>query len=207
MPIYKTITIKPRSHLAIWHIEESIDELAKDIELSCFCQHKYEAMSSLIHRKGFMSIRHLLDYFGYNDHDLMYDDKGKPHLKDGKYISISHSFEYTGLIISDHPVGIDIEKQRPVIKKIAHKFTPVSKYEHINDDNERIRKLTVVWCAKESTYKLYGKKGLFFLKDMDVEDFSLADELSVVRVLNQEQQPTYQIKFMEFNGFTCAYTY
>ena len=207
MPIYKTITIKPKSQLAIWHIEESIKELELNIKLSCFCQQKYEAMSSLIHRKGFMSIRHLLDYFGYSDHDLLYDDKGKPHLKDGKYISISHSFEYTGLIISDHPVGIDIEKQRPVIKKIAHKFTPVSKYEHINDENERIRKLTVVWCAKESTYKLYGKKGLFFLKDMDVEDFSLADELSVVRVLNQEHQPTYQIKFMEFNGFTCAYTY
>ena len=125
MPIYKTITIKSNTKLAIWHVDESIDELAENIKLSRFCQQKYDAMSSLIHRKGFMSIRHLLDFFGYTDHDLQYDNKGKPHLKDGKHISISHSFQYTGVIISDQPVGIDIEKQRPIIKKIAHKFTPV----------------------------------------------------------------------------------
>ena len=207
MPIYKTITIKSNTKLAIWHIDESIDQLASNIKLSSFCQQKYDAMTSLIHQKGFMSIRHLLDHFGYKDHDLEYDDKGKPHLKDGRYISISHSFEYTGVIVSEQPVGIDIEKQRPVIKKIATKFTPVQKYSHINNEDDLIRKLTVVWCAKESTYKLYGKKGLFFLRDMDVDDFDLADQLTTVRVLNQKHQPTYQIQFLEFDGFTCAYTY
>jgi len=207
MPIYKTITIQPDIKLALWHVDESIDQLEKGIKLSPFCQQKYKAMSSLVHRKGFMSIRHLLHYFGYTDFDLEYDDKGKPHLKDGRHISISHSFQYTGVIISDKPVGIDIEKQRPIIKKIAHKFTPLRKYKHINDDQVLIKKLTVVWCAKESTYKFYGKKGLFFLKDIDVVDFNLADQKTTVRVLNQQHQPTYQIKFLEFDGFFCAYTY
>lgn len=207
MPIYKTITIKPKTHLAIWHIDEELYELAQKVVLSPYCQEKYDAMGSLIHKKGFMSIRHLLQYFGYSDQDLNYDEKGKPHLNDGNFISISHSFQYTGLIISDQPVGIDIEKQRHKIRKIASKFTPVNKYDHIKDERELMRKLTVVWCAKESTYKLYGKKGLFFLRDMDVDDFQLNDRSTTVRVLNQEDQPEYKIDFLEFDGFTCAYTY
>lgn len=207
MPIYKTITISPNTKLAIWHIEEALDDLAQNVTLSTYCQQKYEAMGSLIHRKGFLSIRHLLAYFGYSDQDLEYDEKGKPHLKDGNFISISHSFQYTGLIISDKPVGIDIEKQRSKIKNIAAKFTPFKKYSHIRDDDELMRKLTIVWCAKESTYKLYGKKGLFFLRDMDVDDFEIKDGATTVNVLNQKDQPQFQIKFLEFDGFTCAYTY
>ncbi|MDR9401635.1 MAG: 4'-phosphopantetheinyl transferase superfamily protein [Psychroflexus sp.] len=207
MPIYKTITISTNTKLAIWHIEEALDDLAQNVTLSTYCQQKYEAMGSLIHRKGFLSIRHLLAYFGYSDQDLEYDEKGKPHLKDGNFISISHSFQYTGLIISDKPIGIDIEKQRSKIKNIAAKFTPFKKYSHIRDDDELMRKLTIVWCAKESTYKLYGKKGLFFLRDMDVDDFEIKDGATTVNVLNQKDQPQYQIKFLEFDGFTCAYTY
>lgn len=207
MPIYKTITISPNTHLAIWHIDEELAELSRDVVLSNYCREKYNGISSMIHKKGFLSIRHLLAYFGYADRDLTYDEKGKPHLNDGNFISITHSFQYTGVIISDKPVGIDIEKQRSKIINIAAKFTPVKKYSHIKDDDELMRKLTVVWCAKESTYKLYGKKGLFFLRDMDVDDFDMTDSATTVRVFNQKDQPQYQIKFLEFDGFTCAYTY
>ncbi len=55
-------------------------------------------------------------------HDLFYDEFGKPHLKDDKYISITHSFNFSGIIVSENKVGIDIEKQRPIITKIASKF-------------------------------------------------------------------------------------
>jgi phosphopantetheinyl transferase len=33
-------------------------------------------------------------------------------LKDGKHISITHSYQFSAIIISDQTVGIDIELQR-----------------------------------------------------------------------------------------------
>ena len=46
----------------------------------------------------------------------------KPNLKDGKNISISHSFDYSVIIVSDKIIGIDIEKQRDKIKRISSRF-------------------------------------------------------------------------------------
>ena len=50
-------------------------------------------MKSELHQRGFLSVRHLLRDFGYTDQDLFYDGNGKPHLKDGKYISITQISE------------------------------------------------------------------------------------------------------------------
>jgi phosphopantetheinyl transferase len=41
---------------------------------------------------------------------LYYTDDGKPHLNDGRKITISHSFDYSAIAISKSEIGIDIEK-------------------------------------------------------------------------------------------------
>ena len=140
MPLYKNITIDERTKVLIWKIEESLALLSESIKLTPHCQKRLDSMKSEIHQRGFMSIRHLLALEGYEDCDLYYDEFGKPHLKDGKYISITHSFTFTGIIISDRPVGIDIEKQRDKILRIAHKFTPIQEYHTLANDEAKIRK-------------------------------------------------------------------
>ena len=115
MPLYKTIRIDPNTNVLIWKIEESYDSLCEGIELTAHCQSRVDNMKSDMHKRGFMSIRHLLAVANYTDHDVYYDDFGKPYLKDGKHISITHSYEFSGIIISNNPVGIDIEKQREKI--------------------------------------------------------------------------------------------
>ena len=113
-----------------------------------------EGMKSEIHRRGFLSIRHLLKEEGYVDEDLIYDEFGKPHLRDGKNISITHSNHFTAIIVGQgQEVGIDIEKQRDKILRIAHKFTPIEEYRTIANTDALIRKLTIVWGCKESLYK------------------------------------------------------
>jgi phosphopantetheinyl transferase len=112
-----------------------------------------EGMKSELHRRGFLSIRHLLAEAGYVDHDLYYDEVGKPHLTDGKHISITHSHEFTGIIISDSKeVGIDIEMQRDKILRIASKFTPLEEYKTLANTDALVRKLSIVGGAKESLY-------------------------------------------------------
>lgn len=205
MPIYKRITVDEDTTALIWKIEETQDVLEKGIVLTDYCQRRYEGMKSLIHKKGFMSIRHLLKEFGYTDFDLSYDENGKPHLADQHHISITHSFEFTAVIVSDKKVGIDIEKQRDKIKLIAPKFTPVEEYKALGDGEDLVRKLTIVWGAKESLYKLYGKKGLLFLHDIFVEDFEISSQKTNAKVMHQDEITYYTLSFLEFENFTCVY--
>jgi len=205
MPLYKTITVSSSTTVYIWKIEEDITTLSQAIKLTDHCQNRLNGMKSELHQKGFMSIRHLLAKAGYTDFDLYYDSNGKPHLHDGKHISITHSYTFTAIIISDHPVGIDIEKQREKILRIAHKFTPVERYYTLTSEEARVRKLTIVWGAKESLYKLYSQEGLSFLKHIDVADFEFDDGQTTAQINYDGNASDYEIKFLEFEGFTCVY--
>src|SRR5690606_1427331 len=196
MPLYKTITVNPATKVFIWKIEETFEALSEGTNLTNNCSNRVANMKSDLHRRGFMSIRHLLALGGYNDHDLYYDENGKPHLKDEKHISITHSFNFSAIIISDLEVGIDIEKQRNKILKIAHKFTPIEEYRTIANEDAMIRKLTIVWCAKESLYKSFAEKGVSFLENIYVEDFALDENKTTATVTYEDKQQTYNVDFL-----------
>ena len=206
MPLYKTITPNSQTAVKIWMITESYDDLMQPITLRPESLKRVLGMKSGIHQCGFLSVRHLLAEFGYTDHDLYYDENGKPHLKDGKQISITHSFNYSGVIISENEiVGIDIEKQRPIITKIASKFVDYEFKYLIDTDDEIVKKLTVIWCAKESLYKLFATPGLSFMQHILVIPFTLEEGSTVSWIDYNDIKYRYNIHFIEFNGFTCAY--
>lgn len=206
MPLYKTITVDEHTSLAIWKVEEPEDLLWKGVELTSYCQDRFDGMKSQLHRRAFLSIRHLLAAYGYTDNDLVYHENGKPHLSDGKHISITHSHNFTGVIISGmDQVGIDIEMQRDKILRIAHKFTPFEEYRTLANTKAIVRKLTIVWGAKESLYKIYGQKGLSFIKHIDVADFSFDAGQTSALINYHGDISDYAIRFLEFEEFTCVY--
>lgn len=206
MPLYKTLEVNTSTAIYIWKIEETEEQLSKNISLTKHSLDRLKRMKSELHRKGFLSIRHLMALAGYKDADMYYDQIGKPHLKDGKKISITHSNHFTGIIISatDH-VGIDIERQREKILRIAYKFTPIKEYRTIANTAALIRKLTIVWGCKESLYKIYEQEGLSFLKDIIVNDFDMIDGKTTGEIIYNRQHTYYKINFLEFENFTCVY--
>jgi phosphopantetheinyl transferase len=206
MPLYKTIQETTTITIYIWKIEETENDLGKGITLTSHCQNRFEGMKSEMHRRGFLSIRHLMAEAGYEDKDLYYDKAGKPHLHDGKYISITHSHHFTGIIISDKDeVGIDIEMQRNKITRIAHKFTPIEAYAHIKDVTDLVRKYTIVWGCKESLYKIYATIGLSFFKNIYIHDFEFSDTQIYGQIIYNGNTSFYEMKYLEFEGFTCVY--
>ena len=208
MALYKRLTVNKTTKVLIWKIEQPLAVLYEGITLTESSKIRLNSMKSELHQRGFLSVRHLLKKVGYSDKDLIYDEFGKPHLKDGKHISITHSFTFSGIIISDEiPVGIDIEKQRDKILKIAHKFTPIQEYKTIANHDALISKLTIVWGAKESLYKIYGKKKLLFLHHIYVNDFKFKDKKTTGEIRYEEEIYSYEIHFLEFEGFTCVFAF
>lgn len=206
MPLYKTISVNSQTTVKIWRIEESYNDLIKTIVLKPDSKLRVEGMKSQLHQCGFLSVRHLLAEFDYSDLDLFYDHNGKPHLKDGKHISITHSFVFSAIIISDQAVGIDIEKQREKIAKIAKKFVDYE-YQYLKEmDAKYIKKLTVIWGIKESLYKLFATPGMLFKAHFLVIPFMLEDKKTKAWIDYKGLKNGFNAQFLEFEGYTCAYT-
>lgn len=206
MPLYKTISVNSQTTVKMWKIEESYNDLIAPIALKPESELRVLGMKSELHQRGFLSVRHLLAEFGYSDLDLFYDDNGKPHLKDGKHISITHSFTFSAIIISDVEVGIDIEKQREKIAIIAKKFVEYE-FQYLSEtDEDYIKKLTVIWGIKESLYKLFATPGMLFKAHFLVIPFVLEDKKTKAWIDYKGLKKDFNAQFLEFEGFTCAYT-
>ena len=204
MPLYKSINPKNNTKIYIWNITESLDAL-NNLSLTQKSTLRVQNMKSELHQKGFLSIRHLLKIAGYTDKDLYYNGHGKPHLKDGKHISITHSFTFSGIIISDDEVGIDIEKNREKVKLIAHKFVGAEKDFLVKEN--MVQQLTVLWGAKESLYKIYPHGGISFKRHIPIDYFKLIDKKTTGWIKAEDWDKKYQIYFEQLTGFTLVYAY
>ena len=204
MPIYKSISPEDCTSIYVWKIEESLDELRKGLTLNNRSIERLDGMKSELHQKGFLSVRKLLQHAGYSDHDLEYNSYGKPLLKDGKHISITHSFIFSAILISKKEAGIDVEKNRDKIVNIHHRFVNTD-YDSLTDEN-LVKQLTVIWGAKESMYKTYPYGGLSFHDHIGIDPFLFDEGGSSGRVIFGDWKKEYNISFQFFTeGFTLVY--
>ena len=174
MPLFQTIQCSETTKLLIWEITESFEELLSKVVLKEKTLNRLNGMKSQLHQRAFLSVRMLIQEMGFTDHDLHYDEFGKPYFDCHNYISITHSYHFAAIIISHETVGIDMELQREKILKIADKFVD-TEFEYLNPNvsEEYIKKLTVIWGAKEAIFKIRNEKGISFKDHIRVGDFSL----------------------------------
>lgn len=206
MPLHKKIQFNTNTQIFIWKITESFDQLFEEVILNPQCQSRISGMRSELHQRGFLSVRKLLAEAGYTDFDLYYDDFGKPHLHDGKHISITHSYEFSAIIISDETVGIDVELQREKIIRIADKFCN-AEFQYLNREKEAeyIKKLTVIWGAKEAIFKIRNEKGISFKDHIAVNEFDLSQTQTTASLHFDGLHKEFEIYFEEIEQFTLVY--
>ncbi|WP_188048946.1 4'-phosphopantetheinyl transferase superfamily protein [Flavobacterium sp. GP15] len=206
MPLFKTISFNSTTQILVWKITESYQELLDTVVLNEKNSIRLAGMKSPLHQRAFLSVRKLFHLAGYTDFDLYYDEFGKPHLKDGKHISITHSHEFSAIILSDETVGIDIELQRDKIIKIADKFCD-SEFQYLIDNEEYIRKLTVIWGAKEAIFKIRNEKGISFKNHIKVNSFELQTKEAISELHFDRLIKNFKIYFEEIEGFTLVYAF
>jgi len=206
MPLHKKIQFNTNTQIFIWKITESFEQLFEEVCLNPQCQLRINGMKSELHQRGFLSVRKLLAEAGYTDFDLYYDEFGKPHLHDGMHISITHSYEFSSIIVSDETVGIDIELQREKIIRIADKFCDVEfQYLDREKKTEYIKKLTVIWGAKEAIFKIRNEKGISFKDHIAVDEFELDQTQTTASLRFNGLYQEFNIYFEEIENFTLVY--
>lgn len=84
-------------------------------------------------------------------------EKGKPEFDDiPLYFSLSHSSDYAACVISDAPVGLDIECGTTYNEKIVERFFLQHEQAEVLSANNKDRAFAEVWTAKESAVKFLG---------------------------------------------------
>jgi len=207
--LHKTIQYNPTTKILIWKITETFDELFLQVILKEKTLTRLQGMKSETHQRAFLSVRKLLQETGHNDSQLHYDEFGKPHLDNENHISITHSFDFSAIILSDQNVGIDIEQRREKIIRIADKFVDDSEFAFLDKENlqDYISKLTVIWGIKEAVFKIRNEKGISFKDHILVSPFEMKD-LKANAILNFENLSIeFNISFEEIENYTLVYAF
>lgn len=170
MPFLQKITF-PNATIFFWKITENESELFVEDILSTTDNQRFKNIKATKQRLCFLAVRRLLQHIGISKESLFYNENGKPFLRDNTHISISHSYPYAMIGISNIEIGIDIENQRDTIEKVAYRFTNWLTTEK-NSKTEKISALTQLWTIKEALYKVANTTGVDFKKQLLVENFS-----------------------------------
>jgi len=207
MPLYKTINVTPETQIYIWKIDEPYEQLRAEVPLNAHSENRINGMKSELHRRGFLSVRKILQQKGYSDFDLYYDEFGKPHLKDGKHVSITHSHEFAAVIFSDQNIGIDLEKQREKIQILDYKFAEFEMSWLDSKASDYIRKLTAVWGVKEAIFKIRNEVGISFNDHIFVQPFEIENLQAEALLDFNGIKSWFEVYIDEFENFTLVYVF
>ena len=212
MPLHKVISLSADTKLYLWKITEDVDFLFKNVTLKDSSLARLEGMKSEGHQKGFLAVRMLLQHNDYTDFDLYYDEFGKPHIKPqgcsikDVEISISHSNDFSAIVISEQKVGFDMEILKDKTLILAPRYMDVSHLENLNKKDE-LMKATVVWGIKEAVFKIKNVIGISFKDHIFENDFNLSDRKCTVelRFNNTIEYFDAVFDFIENYVFVCVF--
>ena len=206
MPVKKIEQIKPNLFLGIWQITESIGEL-KDIytpftsikEKNIKNQNKLKE-----HYAALCILKTLVENQNLTYHGLAFHDSGKPFLKNNSSlnISITHSYPYAAVCLSDKLVGVDIEHYQERLIRLKHKYLSPVESKEIKDN---LHKLTHAWAAKEALYKLKGKPVKDYGLNLSLTTFHFnANQQNYGSVEFGQNKIEAELFYLEESDFSCV---
>ena len=183
------------AELIIWRMDERLEEL---LEMS---QHHYdheiENISNEVRKKERIISRFLLESLVGQKIEVKYADSGKPFC-DGMHFSISHTKNFVAVIVSNKPVGVDIEYKSDRIFRITEKFMHPEELKTLSECSEKQKFALICWCAKETVYKIIEENGVDFAKMNCKVNFN---EI-ILTYKNRE----FTLKYMDFPDFFVIFS-
>ena len=204
MPIFKEI-ISEQTQILIWKYSEeekfSADLISDEKE---FENLKQKSPKRLIEKQ---MVRHMLKKIMPN-HKIRYHENGQPYLEPfDKFVSVSHSFPYAVLAISEKKIGVDIEQVKDRIDKIKHKFLHPKEIDWLSRAESGIEHLTAIWCIKEALFKIHSSKQWSFKEFYVVDEFFL-DKFSKIKckVFDKDKEDTFLAHLEKIENYYLAIT-
>lgn len=166
---------------------------------------KYDNFKSESRKREFLATRILKNHI-FGKVQISYTRIGAPYIDSEGFISVSHATGVVAIAFSKFfKLGLDLEPVREKIHRVKHKF--LSEDEESSLDTDSTLEMIKVWSGKEALYKLSGRKGLIFAKEMFLNKIS--EEKWEGTIYNPTEILVTQLRIFEKNGIvisinTCA---
>ncbi|MBL4754361.1 MAG: 4'-phosphopantetheinyl transferase superfamily protein [Flavobacteriales bacterium] len=194
--------------LGVWKIEEKEAWYFANPIVTKRLQNRIDSYQFVKRKLQAIAVRILIELLlpDEDNIDISYNEKRKPFFTVAGYnLSITHSDTMVAVIVSDQlEVGIDIERESPKIKRIAHKFLSEVEFDRYNEVQEsgQFDYLHIMWGAKECMFKLYGRGSLSFKENLAVSEFDLQSNGKFYGVIDKNKRVIkvdgYYIKLDKF---------
>jgi phosphopantetheinyl transferase len=132
---------------------------------------------------------------------LQYNEFGKPVLRDGRFISISHDKNLVGIIIHEDEIGLDIQTVEERIHRIANKFCNEDELNQFQSTEER----TAIWCTKEAIFKYFGTD-VPFAESITVTAINWNSEEILANYSGVHGSRIFTLKLINLNNTFVVYT-
>lgn len=98
---------------------------------------------------------------------IEYLPSGKPQILNSKYqhISVSHCSDSVVVALSEKPCGVDVERIDRNFERVKSRYISEPEFKL----SAELYWAAVVWCAKEALYKMAGREGVDFKKDIVIK--------------------------------------
>ena len=204
MPIFKEI-ISEQTQILIWKYSDE-EEFSADLisDKKEFENLKQKSPKRLIEKQ---MVRQMLKKILPN-HKIRYYENGQPYLEPfDKFVSVSHSFPYAVLAISEKKIGVDIEQVKDRIDKIKHKFLHPTEIDWLGRVESEIEHLTAIWCIKEALFKIHSSKQWSFKEFYVVDEFFL-DKFSKIKckVFDKDKEDKFLAHLEKIGNYYRAIT-
>lgn len=192
MPLITTKFSLSDGHILIWRLEETIEDLKNKLpDWLDFTE--YHRISHPLKKREWLAGRHLFAALckraGITFQGIWKNPDGKPFLiGSAAHISLSHSEHFVAAALHYHsPVGIDLERPKEQLGRVASKFLSESELRQVNGNPDLLCRY---WSAKEAVFKLFGEKKV-----------SLRQHIRIIPPWNLPEQWTAQLTSPAVSGW------
>ena len=170
MPVCFKKNWKDGTEVLVWKIIEDEHFFLAELNSYPFIIQDLEKIRYSSKRRQYLASRYLLkSLLGVKAFcKLKKTKRGKIYLPgDHLKLSLSHSASYAAVVVSLVDVGVDIQEFDQRLLTLSRKFVNENEFGYIDKGNPLLD-YHLIWGAKESIFKAWGKGGLDFKKNMEI---------------------------------------
>ena len=157
--IFAAVMLYVNDHLQDFHLALALQQLSGQRREQAL-KYRYEMGQRTCAAAYLLLCRGLREEYGITELPLFeYGEHGKPSILGHPEIhfNLSHCREAAVCIISDHPVGVDVESVRPLKDSLAEYTMNDAELDEIRQAANPALQFTRFWTMKEALLKLTGE--------------------------------------------------
>lgn len=195
--------------VAVWKIVEPEEELAGLIPFNSGMELQFKQFSCPLRRIEWLASRALLYQMAGFVPLVEYTKTGQPFVRQSEQnISISHTRGFAAVTISPTATaGIDIEYPSERISRLASRFIHPNEEMFITESNSAIYH-ALIWCAKETLFKMASMPGIVFKEDIVVSSFLAGSEGTfVTKLFRKNEVKAFQLLYKVTTDYYLVWHY